>query len=100
MNDEQTPRTQQGHEHPDNKTYLFIAGVLTVVTAMEFGALYTPSFAPILVPLLLSLSAAKFALVVMFYMHLKPDRGLFTLIFLLPLGLAVVVILFLMALLR
>jgi len=96
MNDE---HPQQG-EHPDNKTYVFIAGVLTVVTAIEFGVLYTPSLAPILVPLLLSLSTAKFALVAMFYMHLKPDHGLFSLIFLLPLCLAVVVVVFLMALLR
>lgn len=90
----------QGHAHPDNRTYLFIFGILTVVTAIEFGALYIPAFAPIILPLLLSLSAGKFCLVAMFYMHLKPDPGLFTLIFVAPLTLAFVVLLMLMLLMR
>jgi cytochrome c oxidase subunit 4 len=39
-------------------------------------------------PTLLVLSAGKFALVVMFYMHLKQDNKLFTLILLVPLIIA------------
>lgn len=89
-----------GHAHPDAKTYLFIAAILTVVTGCEFGVLYIPSLAPIVAPLLLSLSAGKFALVVGYYMHLKPDPPLFRWIFLVPLGLAVVVMMMLLGLLR
>jgi len=91
---------QQEHAHPDNRTYLFIAAILTVVTAFEFGALYIPGLAPIVVPLLLSLSAAKFSLVVGYYMHLKPDPPLFRWVFLVPLSLAMVITLMLLGLLR
>src|SRR5256885_6008168 len=46
------------------------------------------SFHPVLVPVLLVLSTAKFALVVMFYMHLKADSKFFTFLFGAPLLLA------------
>ncbi|MCH7474571.1 MAG: cytochrome C oxidase subunit IV family protein [Gemmatimonadetes bacterium] len=52
-----------------------------------------------LAPVLLVLSAAKFALVVMFFMHLKPDSKIFTIIFTAPLLLAGLMILALMTLL-
>ena len=42
-----------------------------------------------LAPLLLILSGTKFALVVMFYMHLKTDHSLFTAIFTVPLLIAI-----------
>ncbi len=49
-------------------------------------------------PLLLLLSAAKFALVAMFYMHLKQDHRLFTGVFVFPLIIATVIIVALMVL--
>ncbi len=51
---------------------------------------------PILVEVLLLLSAAKFALVAMFYMHLKGDGKLLTSIFSFSLVLAAVIIVGLM----
>ena len=45
------------------------------------------------IPLLLALSAVKFALVAMFYMHLKQDHRLFTGVFVFPLIIATIVIL-------
>jgi len=56
------------------------------------GVFYVPAFHPVLVPTLLVLSAAKFALVVMFYMHLKADSKFFTFLFGAPLLLATVVL--------
>ncbi len=50
------------------------------------------SIQPFFVPLLLLLSAAKFALVAMFYMHLKQDSKLFTGVFVFPLIIAAVII--------
>jgi len=47
---------------------------------------------------LLTLSALKFALVVMFYMHLKFDHRLFSWLFVVPMALAAAVILALMKL--
>jgi len=79
--------------HPTAGTYLRVFGILFVVTLIEIGVFYVPAFKPILAPVLLSLSALKFALVVMFYMHLKQDSKLFTLVFGGPLLLAVAVML-------
>lgn len=78
--------------HPGTATYLIVAAFLTVLTAMEITAFYVHALKPVLLPVLLSLSAAKFALVVMFYMHLKFDRWPYSAIFLFQLFFAAVVI--------
>lgn len=79
------------HKHPSVGTYLTVAGVLTVITLVEVGVFYVPAFERVLAPVLLTLSGAKFALVVMFYMHLKGDHRFFKLFFTLPLVIALVV---------
>jgi cytochrome c oxidase subunit 4 len=84
------------HAHPTAGTYIRIAVILTVLTVLEVGVFYVPAFHPVLAPVLLSLSAVKFAIVVMFYMHLKMDNRFFTLLFGGPLLLAGVVMLGLM----
>ena len=72
------------HEHPTWKQYKWVALILTLITAGEVWAYYIPSFvaSAAFVPVLLIMSAAKFAIVVLFYMHLKYDhkifKGLFT----------------------
>ena len=80
---------EAAHGHPTVGVYLRIAAVLVVLTVLEVGVFYVPAFHPVLVPVLLVLSAAKFALVVMFYMHLKADNKFFTFLFGAPLLLAV-----------
>ena len=64
-------------EHPGPKTYAIIAVILCVITLIEFGAFYQEALKGILVPLLIVLSVIKFALVAMFYMHLKFDHPIF-----------------------
>ena len=76
------------HAHPGGATYLRIAAVLAILTVLEVGVFYVPVFHAILVPALLILSAIKFTLVVMFYMHLKMDSAFFTFLFGGPLLLA------------
>ena len=76
------------HSHPSTGTYLAVAAILAIITVVEVGVFYVPAFKPVLAPALLTLSAVKFSLVVMFYMHLKSDHKLFTAIFSLPLMLA------------
>jgi cytochrome c oxidase subunit 4 len=88
---EHAQNTQEA-AHPSTGTYLAIAGVLTVITLVEVGVFYVPAFQSVLAPVLLLLSGTKFALVVMFYMHLKTDHKLFTAIFTLPLLIAIAVI--------
>ena len=54
-------------------------------------AFSAPAFEKLLPPVLITLSGIKFALVVMFYMHLKTDHKLFTAIFTVPLLIALAV---------
>ncbi|MGH7275605.1 MAG: cytochrome C oxidase subunit IV family protein [Candidatus Rokuibacteriota bacterium] len=75
-------------EHASIGTYLKVAAILTVVTALEFASIYIRALTPILVPLLLVLSAGKFALVVLFFMHLRYDSRALTVLFCGPLVLA------------
>ena len=79
--------------HATTGTYLRIAAILVMITILEVGVFYVPAFQSALVPILLVLSAVKFALVVMFYMHLKFDNKFFAFLFGGPLllGLFVVV---------
>ena len=86
------------HGHPGAKEYLAIAMVLSVLTAIEVAVFYIPSMKPILVPTLLVLSTVKFALVAMFYMHLKFDHRLFSWLFVVPMVIAALVIIALLKL--
>ena len=88
------------HEHPTWKQYRWVALILTVITALEVWAYYVPTLvhSPFFVPLLLIMSAVKFAIVVMFYMHLKYDHKLFRALFTGPLIIAIVTLLALMML--
>lgn len=86
-------------QHPSVDVYLRVAVVLVILTVLEVGVFYVPAFHPVLVPVLLVLSAAKFTLVVMFYMHLKADSKVFTFLFGAPLMLAVLVLVALLFLL-
>jgi len=93
------PGRTEEHAHPTVEVYLRVAAALVVLTVLEVGVFYVPAFRPVLVPVLLVLSAVKFTLVVMFYMHLKADSRLFTFLFGAPLVLAVTVMVALLFLL-
>ena len=71
------------HAHPTWKTYVIVGVILTIITAVEVAAFYTPAWeqSRIYVPSMLLLSSAKFIIVVMFYMHLKYDHKLFRALF-------------------
>ena len=103
-----TAAADQEHAHPRAAVYAKVGLVLFVLTALEVG-LYEITYGehagslssaikPFFVPMLLLLSAAKFALVGMFYMHLKQDSKLFTGIFVFPLIIATIIIVSLMIL--
>jgi cytochrome c oxidase subunit 4 len=72
-----------GHEqaHASNQTYVIIAVILAIITAVEVAVWYLPSIRGILVPALIILSVAKFLLVVGYFMHLKYDNPLFRFMF-------------------
>src|SRR5262245_52949728 len=76
----------KGHEgqggHATVGFYWMIFVVLAIITAVEVAVFYIPALAAVLVPVLLVLSAAKFTLVVMFFMHLRFDSPVLTGLFL------------------
>ncbi|CAN5617738.1 hypothetical protein BH23GEM6_BH23GEM6_02770 [soil metagenome] len=81
------------HTHPGNAVYVKIGVILTVLTAIEIAIYYMEDhLGAVAAPLILILSAAKFILVVLFYMHLKYDSRAFTGIFLFPFALGVLII--------
>src|SRR5688572_12680027 len=86
------------HYHPSWKEYKWVALWLTLITVAEVWAYYIPAFvaSSAFVPILLIMSAVKFAIVVMFYMHLKYDHKLFRALFTGPLIIAVVTLIALM----
>jgi cytochrome c oxidase subunit 4 len=69
------------HAHPGAKTYVLIGVVLAIITLTEVWAYNQAFLRPMLVPILLVLSACKFILVVGTYMHLKFDHPVFTAVF-------------------
>lgn len=79
------------HDHPSPVDYIKVAVVLAIVTAAEVAVWYISSLKTLLVPLLLVMSAVKFFLVAMWFMHLKFDSKMFRRLFVLGIVLAVFV---------
>lgn len=93
-----TTAHHDAHTHPGPAKYIQIAVVLFTLTALEVLAYeighgnvlsgLQATVEPIVVEILLVLSAIKFALVAMFYMHLKQDGRLLSGIFVFPIIIA------------
>jgi cytochrome c oxidase subunit IV len=71
--------------HPTPKDYWKIAVVLAIVTAAEIWVTYVPALSSVVAPLLLSMGAAKFIIVVGWYMHLRYEERLMKNLFLIGL---------------
>ena len=85
--------------HPGPRQYLVVGGVLAVLTALEVGAFFLTLSSALVVFILLALSAAKFVLVVGYFMHLRFDNRLFLWLFVFPVVVMVSTMVALMALL-
>ena len=77
--------------HPTPLTYFKVAMSLSAITAAEVGIFYIEALGRGIIPILVVLSGAKFALVAMFYMHLRYDARLFSGFFVSGLLLAIIV---------
>ena len=78
--------------HWSDLDYIKLAIALAVITAIEVAISYmVDDLGPFFIPLLLGLMLIKFFSVVLFFMHLKFDNRMFSVMFYLGLGLAIVV---------
>ena len=88
--------TEHTSHHPSFSQYVLIAIILFAITMVEFLLIWdkagiVDSLGPSKIPVLVLLSAIKFAIVIMFYMHLKFDNRLLGSIFIAGLLLAFLV---------
>jgi cytochrome c oxidase subunit 4 len=67
--------------HPGAVEYTQIGLILGFITAVEVGLYYIDMSHTLLVTVLIALSIAKFTLVVLWFMHLKFDNRLFSVLF-------------------
>ena len=91
---------EHAHDHPGELTYVKVAIILAIITAIEVAIYYVPWVhdSGVLVPSLLVMSAVKFFIVVSYFMHLKFDDALLRRIFIFGLIFGASLILALMAL--
>lgn len=75
-----------GHHHNPIPGYLAVFGFLFAVTAFELLPLFELMDLP--APLLLALSAVKFVVVVLFFMHLWGDKAINNRLFFIPMAMA------------
>ncbi|MEO8457744.1 MAG: cytochrome C oxidase subunit IV family protein [Chloroflexota bacterium] len=74
--------------HPGVTEYTQIGLILFIITAIEVGIYYVGLGHNLLVAALIGLSAIKFSLVVLWFMHLRFDNRLFSTLFLMGLATA------------
>ncbi len=67
--------------HPSLSKYVGIAIFLAIITGIEVAIYYIDFFSSVLVPMLVVFSAVKFVTVVGYFMHLRFDGKLLSMIF-------------------
>ena len=88
-------------QHPTSTRIYWVIGViLAVITVVEVTVTFLGLEKLIEVLILLILSVAKGSMIIMFFMHLKGDAGVFKFVFIAPLILAVSMGLFFLVLFR
>ena len=87
---------EQGHPTP--LTYVKVALTLSFITAVEVGIFYIDMVPALFVACFFILSAIKFVMVALFYMHLRYDARLFSTFFFGGLLLAMAVVVAVLAL--
>ena len=70
------------HAHPTPRDYWLIALILAVITGAEVSVTYINALDSVVAPLLITMSAAKFAIVVGYFMHLKYEQRIYRNLFL------------------
>jgi cytochrome c oxidase subunit 4 len=86
--------------HPSPMRYTAIALILAAITTIEVAVVYITFLRSVMVPMLVVLSAIKFTMVAMFFMHLRFDSRIFSTFFVSGLLLAAAMIMVLLLLFR
>jgi cytochrome c oxidase subunit 4 len=91
--DEVEPEVEDPHAvheraHPSDGQYIKIAIILGVITAAEVATYYFDFSTGVLLALLIPMMIAKFALVALWFMHLRFDSKVFSSAFVFGLSLA------------
>ena len=100
VEDAATVASHDDSHHPTSMQYILIALILVIITAIEVAVVYQGIPRAAILLSLGVLAAAKFVVVVGYYMHLKFDHPLLTQMFVVGFVLAVVVFMLLMTLFR
>jgi cytochrome c oxidase subunit 4 len=80
-NNEQEPVEHHDSEHPSPAKYIQIAIILTLITAFEVAIYYVEAISNgVFITIFLGMAVVKFIIVAMYYMHLKFDSRVFTLL--------------------
>ena len=88
QHNEDAPVEQHDSVHPSPARYIQIAVLLTLITGFEVAIYYVDFISKnTFITIFLGMSLVKFIIVAMFYMHLKFDNRLFTMLFVAGLGL-------------
>lgn len=72
---------EEEEHHPTELQYIKVGAVLAMVTMAEVVVFYVPQLRPLIVWLLLPMMVFKFAMVAMWFMHLRFDNKLFRRLF-------------------
>lgn len=81
---------EEGHDHPTDMTFIKVAIILAIVTALETSTYWWPeSLHTVAMITLLVLMTVKFFMILLWFMHLKFDSAWFSLMFYIGLVLAV-----------
>lgn len=78
------PSPERAHEraHPMPATYVGVAAILAIVTAIEIALFYAKGVSSVTITVsLLVLMVIKFTLVALWFMHLRFDRPIFRRLF-------------------
>ncbi len=68
-------------DHPDAAEYVKVGLILAVITAVEVAVYYVDALGGALLGILLVLSAVKFVMVALWFMHLRFDNKILTVAF-------------------